>query len=235
MRVTITTLSGVEVARPEIDATDQVGDLLSLLPNQSGGIECSRRLFFGNTELMGFMCLSDIGVKEGSVLTLVYGEALRVLTASCDGTAKVWSSASGECLLTLHGHGAAVNSAVFSPNGQQVLTASSDRTAKVLSATSGECLLTLHGHRILVTSAIFSSDGQELLTASWDGTAKVWSASSGKCLLTLQGHGGSVNSAVFSPDSQQVRPDREGVVGCSGGVPGPERPRRWRLFCCRGL
>ena len=37
MRVTITTLSGVEVARPDIDATHQVGDLLSLLPSQVGG------------------------------------------------------------------------------------------------------------------------------------------------------------------------------------------------------
>ena len=74
MRVTITTMSGVEVARPKIEAAHQVGDLLALLPNQAAGIECSRRLFFGNTELMGFMCLSDIGVKEGSVLTLVFGE-----------------------------------------------------------------------------------------------------------------------------------------------------------------
>ena len=137
MRVTNTTLGGDEVARPAIDATHQVGDLLALLPSQAGGIECSRRLFFGNTELMGFMCLCDIGVKEGSVLTLVFEVALRVLTLSVHGTAKVWSAASGECLLTLRGHGNFVASAVFSTDGQQVLSASRDHTAKVWSAASG--------------------------------------------------------------------------------------------------
>ena len=86
--------------------------------------------------------------QHGSVLTLVFGvAALRVLTTSRDRTAKVWLAASGECLLTLQGHGEAVLSAVFSPDGQQVLTASWDCTAKVWAAASGECLLTLQGSR----------------------------------------------------------------------------------------
>ena len=156
MRVTITTLSGVEVARPEIDATHEVGDLLTLLPNQAG-VGCSRRLFFGNTELMGFTRPSDIGVKEGSVLTLVFEASLRVLTASEDCTAKVWSADSGVCLLTLKGHGNFVCSAVFSPDCQQVLTASWDQTAKLWSAASGKCLLTLNGHDDWVFTAVFSS------------------------------------------------------------------------------
>ena len=42
------------------------------------------------------------------MLTLVHGPMLRVLTASDDGTAKVWSAASGECLQTFSGHGESV-------------------------------------------------------------------------------------------------------------------------------
>merc|ERR1712136_625274 len=99
--------------------------------------------------------------------------------------------------------------------GRRVLTASCDGTAKVWSTTSGECSHTFQGHGSHVFSAVFSPDGQQVLTASRDHTAKVWSAASGECLLTLQGHQGPVHSAVFSTDSQQVRPDREGVVGCS--------------------
>ena len=41
------------------------------------------------------MNLSDIGVQEDNVLTVVFGPVLRLLTASTDGTAKVWSAASG--------------------------------------------------------------------------------------------------------------------------------------------
>ena len=122
---------------------------------------------------MGSTSLADIGVTEGSILTLVFGVMMRVLTASFDHTAKVWSAASGECLLSLRGHGGKVRAAVFSADGQQVLTASDDNTAKVWSAASGECLVTLRGHVCYVTSAVFSADGQQVLTASDDNTAKV--------------------------------------------------------------
>ena len=174
MKVSISTLTGVEVARLDTDATVTFVELLALLPNEVDDIECSRRIFFGETELKGLMNLSDIGVKEDSVLTVVFGPILRLLTASWDGTAKVWSAASGECLLTLEAHTGSVNSAVFSADGQQVLTASSKyETSKVWSAASGECLLTLKGHESGVTSALFSPDGQQVLTASYDGCAKV--------------------------------------------------------------
>ena len=186
----------------DTDATATLVDLLALLPDEVDDVECSRRIFCGETELKGHMNLSDIGVIEDSVLTIVFEPVLRSLTASDDRTAKVWSAASGECLLTLMGHEDYFNSAVFSPDGQQLLTASDDKTAKVWSAASGECLLTLMGHEHYVNSAVFSADGQQLLTASDDKTAKVWSAASGECLLALMGSEGRVTSAVFSADGQ---------------------------------
>ena len=63
MKVTITTLSGVEAAHLDVDAALQLGDVLALLPSQAGCTECPRRLLFCNTELMGSMRLSDIGVR----------------------------------------------------------------------------------------------------------------------------------------------------------------------------
>ena len=89
MRVSFSTLTGVEVARLDTDATVTLVELLALLPNEVDGIECSRRIFFGETELKGYMNLSDIGVKEDSVLTVVFGPILRLLTASADNSAKV--------------------------------------------------------------------------------------------------------------------------------------------------
>ena len=137
MRVSISTLTGVEVARLDTDTKVTLVELLALLPNDVDDIECSRRIFFGETELKGDMNLSDIGLKEDSVLTVVFGSIQQVLTASFDQTAKVWSAASGKCLLTLEGHSRWVKSAVFSPDDQQVLTASQDETAMVWSAASG--------------------------------------------------------------------------------------------------
>jgi tetratricopeptide (TPR) repeat protein len=65
----------------------------------------------------------------------------RILTASFDGTARVWDS-EGKELATLNGHQATmVRSAQFSPDGERIVTASDDGTAKVWRVESLEQLL----------------------------------------------------------------------------------------------
>ena len=76
--------------------------------------------------------------------------------------------------MTLTGHGGAVYSAAYSPDGKQIVTASRDQTAKVWEAQTGTELLTLTGHDNYVVSSAYSPDGQRIVTASDDKTAKVW-------------------------------------------------------------
>jgi WD40 repeat protein/nucleoside phosphorylase len=128
----------------------------------------------------------------------------QVVTASRDGTAKVWDVASGVLLHSLEGHTDTVLTAVFSPNGQQVVTASSDNTAKVWDVASGALLHSLEGHTSDVTTATFSPNGQQVVTASGDSTAKVWDVVSGALLHSLEGHTAIVYTAAFSPNGQQV-------------------------------
>ena len=61
-----------------------------------------------------------------------------ILTAweSIDHTAKLWSTESGDCLITLDGQEGEVCSAVLSAHGAAVLTASHKRTAKLWSTES---------------------------------------------------------------------------------------------------
>ena len=67
------------------------------------------------------------------------------------------------------GHGVAVLSAAFSPDGKRIVTASSDKTARVWDAATGQPIgEPLKGHDNAVSSAAFSPDGTRIVTASWD-------------------------------------------------------------------
>ena len=60
-------------------------------------------------------------------------DGTRIVTASMDGTARVWSPAGRGAWspVALHGHTAAVTSARFSPDGRQLVTTSADGTARL--------------------------------------------------------------------------------------------------------
>jgi WD40 repeat protein len=127
-----------------------------------------------------------------------------VVTASADGSARIWDADSGEQLHVLREHERAVESTAFSPDGNQVVTASWDETARIWDAGSGEELHVLRGHSGRVVGAVFSPDGRWVVTASADRTARIWDAGSGEELHVLRGHARLVTAAAFSPDGERV-------------------------------
>ena len=121
----------------------------------------------------------------------------------CAGLTLSSPSAPGKLYCSI-GHEHALNSAVFSPDGQYILTASADQTARLWEQASGKEIMTYRGHERSVNSAVFSPDGEYILTASHDQTARLWERSSGKQIMTYRGHEFWVRSAVFSPDGEYI-------------------------------
>jgi WD40 repeat protein len=105
-----------------------------------------------------------------------HGEGSRILTASSDGTARVWDAATGAELLILSGHAGEVRQAVWNGDHSRILTASSDGTARVWDAATGAELFALSGHTDEVNQAVWSGDDGRILTASSDGTVRQWFA-----------------------------------------------------------
>lgn len=121
-----------------------------------------------------------------------------------DQLARLWEPA-GTQRGVLRGHTDRVESAVFSPDGQQVLTASVDGLARVWQVVSKQLQAILRGHKDWVWSAIFSPpDGQLVVTASADETTWLWNLSDGQPKRVLSGPHGEVRHAAFSPDGQLV-------------------------------
>jgi len=127
-----------------------------------------------------------------------------IVTASGDGTARVWDAKSGQQKMVLEGDAGPVWSAAYSPDGRWILTANEDNTARVWDAESGGQKLVLQGHTAPVRSASYRPDGRWIVTASEDGTARVWDAESGQQRTELRGHTYHVLSAAFSPDGRWI-------------------------------
>ncbi|MEA5464867.1 AAA-like domain-containing protein, partial [Leptothoe sp. PORK10 BA2] len=106
----------------------------------------------------------------------------------------------------LAGHGAAVLSVAFSPDGQRIVSGSFDNTLRLWDANTGAPIgEPLAGHGDAVWSVAFSPDGQRIVSGSFDNTLRLWDANTGAPIgEPLAGHGDAVWSVAFSPDGQRI-------------------------------
>ncbi|HET9905667.1 MAG TPA: TIR domain-containing protein [Anaerolineales bacterium] len=141
---------------------------------------------------------------SGTVYSVAYdSDGKRLVTASEDGTARIWDAATGEELIALSSHEGAVKDAAFSPDGRLVATAGADGIVMIWDTVTGEQLRSMK-HQSSVNSVAFSPDGQMLVTASDDATARVWNVDTGRQMYVLRGHSAAVLGAAFSPDGKLI-------------------------------
>jgi WD40 repeat protein/serine/threonine protein kinase len=138
-------------------------------------------------------------------------DGTRVLTASLDGTARIWNVGTGKASETmpenpivLAGHTDQLRVAWFSPDGARVLTASVDGTARIWNADGTGSPVILAGHTDRLFTAAFSDDGKRVVTASGDRTARVWNADGTGEPVVLRGHEAWILEAVFDPSGRRV-------------------------------
>ena len=131
-----------------------------------------------------------------------------VVTASDDGTAKIWDAATGRLLKTFE-TGLPTYSAAFGPGGTYVMTATDDQEITIWNAQSGNQVSGFFAGKGFLFHASYSPNGTEVVTANDDGTARIWEAASrsfmGKQLAIFQEpHGAPIGSAVFSPNGTEI-------------------------------
>lgn len=136
---------------------------------------------------------------ERSVRIAKYSpDGSEILTASWDGTARLWNAATGEAQRVLQGHEGYVIAASFDRSAKKVLTASLDGTAREWDISTG---------REVVESRI---DVGDVRGACWGGF--------GDFLVTLTGDGQARKYSRAQPD-MPVMLSREAcsVVACDAG------------------
>ena len=135
----------------------------------------------------------------------------RVVTASADKTAKLWTATDGHLIATMP-HQSKVASARFNRDGSRIVTASFDGTVKVWDGATGAAVGSIAagepsakelGPRQAQVVADFSPDGSLIATAS--GThARIWEAESLAPNATLAGHLEPILALVFQPDGKSL-------------------------------
>ncbi len=91
-------------------------------------------------------------------------DGTRIVTASQDGTACIWDSATSEQVLPECRHEAAVNWVEFSPDGRLVATGSDDKTARLWDVVTGHAVREPMTHAEGIMEVCFGVDGRTLMT-----------------------------------------------------------------------
>ncbi len=122
------------------------------------------------------------------------------VTASPDGTARLWDAFTGAPRGAPLRHEGGVMQAAFSPDSRLVITASLDRTARLWEVDGGRPKGAPLRHRGPVRSVAFSPDGQTVLTGCNDGVAQIWEVASQQPSGEPLRHEGWVQQVAFRPD-----------------------------------
>jgi transcriptional regulator with XRE-family HTH domain len=129
---------------------------------------------------------------EGPVEELTYSpDGKMIATASDDKTARLWSTATGQQVLTLS-HPAGVGHVMFSPDGTRLVTGAGDGIVRVWDVASGKQLLTVTAAKQELTDPFgqlhlaISPDGKMLaINANFESQVHFWDFESGQELFTL--------------------------------------------------
>ncbi len=149
----------------------------------------------------------------GSVRSLRFdATGRRIVTASVDGSARVFSVPDGEPLGV---HRAPprilVNMAAFDPTGTRVASGSSDRTVRLWDAETGEELAAPIEHDRTVRCITWSRDGRQLATGGDDQLLRLFRGDDLRPIAVLGGHGGRVAWAEFSSDGARIASAGDGA------------------------
>jgi WD40 repeat protein len=142
----------------------------------------------------------------------------RIVSASNDGTVRVWSRA-GRRETRLFQHPAAVLAVACTPPsaaGDWCLSGAEDGVARIwdLAGSTSKPLRELKGqHRRAVTCVAFSPDGKTCATGGDDSEICLWDPGSGSLRYRFPpGHRAAVTSLQFTPRSQLVSAGRDNTL-----------------------
>ncbi|XP_073892479.1 WD repeat-containing protein 86 isoform X1 [Macaca fascicularis] len=173
----------------------------------------------------------------------------RLLTGSEDGTARLWSTADGQCCALLQGlcfyycneqsvtlrtgHESYVTFCQL--EDEAAFTCSADCTIRRWDVLTGQCLQVYRGHTSIVNRILVANN--QLFSSSYDRTARVWSLDKGQISREFQGHRNCVLPLAYSapwdlPSAPCVEEAVAGGLLVTGSTDGTAKVWQVASGCC---
>ncbi|MBX7220887.1 MAG: protein kinase [Blastocatellia bacterium] len=189
---------------PQLNQADRptLSPEMDFLGNSDAALADIATLFTtGRTHIAVSLKLSESATLTGHehvVKSLDYlPQSHLLVSASGDGTVRIWDTAFLQERAVLRGHEYSVNAAIFSPDGARIASAGADGTVR-LWMVKGERELIALGHKASVRALSFAPDGRWLASAC-DTEIKLWDAVRFRQITLLEGHTKTVEAVKFSP------------------------------------
>nr|XP_045244027.1 WD repeat-containing protein 86 isoform X1 [Macaca fascicularis] len=173
----------------------------------------------------------------------------RLLTGSEDGTARLWSTADGQCCALLQGlcfyycneqsvtlrtgHESYVTFCQL--EDEAAFTCSADCTIRRWDVLTGQCLQVYRGHTSIVNRILVANN--QLFSSSYDRTARVWSLDKEQISREFQGHRNCVLPLAYSapwdlPSAPCVEEAVAGGLLVTGSTDGTAKVWQVASGCC---
>jgi hypothetical protein len=127
-----------------------------------------------------------------------------VISASADGSLRLWNAKTGKELKRLDGHSGRVWTVAFAPDGRRVASGGFDKTIRLWDVTTGREIRRFIGHTDYVRSVTFSHDGHLLLSGGDDRSVRLWNVDTSKQIQAFLGHDHFVWSVALSRDGTKA-------------------------------
>jgi WD40 repeat protein len=163
----------------------------------SAGEEGTIRVWGGKAETVAL-----IGAHAGPVTTLV-AVGGRLLSASPDGSVKLWQPVESAGKGTL-AHAGAVTAVAISPDGTRLVTGCDDKQVRLWSMAGDKVERTFTGPTLAVLSVAVSRAGDRVAAGGADKSLFVWESPTAKEVRKLTGLSGAVKAVGLPADGKSV-------------------------------
>jgi WD40 repeat protein len=146
--------------------------------------------------------------KEITTAALTAGGS-RAVSASLDGSLRLWDLTTGNEIAIPNGHKTGVTSIAFAPNGRQLLSCARDMTTRLWDVDTGEQIWRLTNSSGLIYSnefrAAFAGDGKAFLAGQdhVEPRCELWDLEKFNKLHSFPGHGG-IQCSSFARDGSRA-------------------------------